>query len=163
MANWCSNNVTFTGRKESTDKIVQLFQTMTVQEKKNGEGQIPDFVQGKDGIFFEIYQNETDECSFQYETKWCPNIEFLYLISDHYNAEFVLEYAELGCCVFGRTTYQNQVLEDVYLDFSDFDKYCYNEETETYHFEGETYNSDLEILEILLERKINEQTLTKNL
>lgn len=158
MANWCSNTVTFTGNEEETDKILQLFKTMMEQEKKSGEGQIPDFVQNKDGYFFEIYQNETDECSFQYETKWCPNIEVLYLISDYYNTEFVLEYAELGSCIYGRTTYQNQVLDDVCLDFSDFDKYQYDEEADNYQFEGGTYNSDLEILEILLERKINEQT-----
>lgn len=158
MANWCSNTVRFTGNEESADKILQLFKTMMEQENKSGEGQIPDFVQHKDGYFFEIYQNEAEECSFQYETKWCPNIEVLYLISDYYKAGFVLEYAELGSCIYGRTTYQNQVLEDVCLDFSDFNKYQYDEETETCHFEGETYDSDLEILEILLERKINEQT-----
>ena len=163
MANWCSNTVTFTGNKESTDKIVQLFQTMTEQEEKSGEGQIPDFIQEKNGFFFEIYQNETDECSFQYETKWCPNIEALYLISDHFQTEFVLEYVELGCCIFERTTYQNQVLDDICLDFSDFDTYCYDEETYTYQFEEETYDSDTEILEILLERKINEETFIENL
>lgn len=134
MANWCSNTVTFTGSKESTDKIVQLFQTMSEQEEKSGEGQVPDFVQNKDGFFFEIYQNETDQCIFQYETKWCPNIEVLYLISDHYNVGFILEYAELGCCIFGRTAYQNQVLDDICLDFSDFDNYSYDEETDTYQF-----------------------------
>ncbi|MBO6186725.1 MAG: hypothetical protein J6O88_18900 [Chryseobacterium sp.] len=163
MANWCSNTVTFKGNEESADKILQLFKTMMEQEKKSGEGQIPDFVQNKDGYFFEIYQNETDECSFQYETKWCPNIEVLYQISDHYNAEFGLEYAELGSCIYGRTTYQNQVLDDICLDFSDFDKYCYDEETDTYQFEEETYDSDLEILEILLKRKIKKETDTKKL
>ena len=163
MANWCSNTVRFTGNKESTDKILQLFKTMMEQENKSGEGQIPGFVQGKDGIFFEIYQNETDEYSFQYETKWCPNIEVSYLISEHYNTEFVLEYAESGSCIYGRTTYQNQLLDDVCLDFSDFDKCCYDEETDSYQFDEETYDSDMEILEILLERKINEETLTKNL
>lgn len=163
MANWCSNTVRFTGNEESADKMLQLFKTMMEQEKKSGEGQIPDFVQNKDGYFFEIYQNQTDECSFQYETKWCPNIEVVYLISDHYNTEFVLEYAELGSCIYGRTTYQNHVLDDVCLDFSDFDKFQHDEETDTYQFEAGNYDSDLEILEILLERKINEETLTKNL
>lgn len=162
MANWCSNTVTFTGNEETTDKILQLFTTMMEQENKSKEGQIPDFVQEKSGFFFEIYQNEADQCTFQYETKWCPNIEVLYLISEHYNAEFVLEYAELGCCIFGRTTHQNQVLDDVCLDFSDFDKYQYYEETDTYQFEGEAYDSDMEILEILLKRKINEETLIEN-
>lgn len=159
MANWCSNTVTFTGNEEATDKIIALFKTMMEQENKSGEGQIPDFVQEKSGFFFEIYQNETDECSFQYETKWCPNIEVLYIISDHYNAGFILNYAELGNCIFGKTTYQNQVVDDACLDFGDFDKYEYNEETDTYQFEGETYDSDLEIMEILLERKINVATV----
>ncbi|WP_426474835.1 hypothetical protein [Chryseobacterium balustinum] len=66
MANWCSNTVKFTGNEESAHKILQLFKTMMEQETKNGEGQIPDFIQNKDGFFFEIYQDETDECSFQY-------------------------------------------------------------------------------------------------
>ena len=157
MANWCSNTVTFTGSGGATDKILQLFKTMMEHENKSKEGQIPDFAQEKNGYFFEIYWNETEPCSFQYETKWCPNIEVLYIISHHYNAGFVLDYAELGSCIFGRTTYHDQVIDDICLDFGDFDKYQYDEETDTYQFEGEEYQSDCKILDILLERKIANQ------
>jgi len=40
------------------------------------------------------------------------------------------------------------------LEDEDFETYHYDEEEDAYHFEGETYEGDWEILETLLERKI---------
>jgi len=64
-----------------------------------------------------------------------------------------MEYEETGCLVYGRASYTDGMLTDVYLENGDFGKYHFNEDTDTYHFEGETYESDCKILEILLERK----------
>ena len=55
--------------------------------------------------------------------------------------------------------YSNNELSEIYLEEEDFEQYKYNEETDTYSFEEENYESDYEILEILLKRKIkNMQT-----
>lgn len=111
-------------------------------------------IQGNGGYFFDIYWNEGDTGIFQYETKWSPNTEVLKKIAERYNVSFSQDYEEMGNLVYGRATYSDSLLTDIYLEDGDFEKYQYDEETDTYHFEGETYDSDCEILETLLERKI---------
>jgi hypothetical protein len=46
-------------------------------------------------------------------------------------------------------------LTEIGLDNDEFEQYHYDEETETYHFQGKIFDNDCEILEILLEEKIN--------
>ena len=106
------------------------------------------------GYFFNIYWHEGDEGQFQYETKWSPNIEVLQGIASLYKVNFVQDYEEMGNLVYGRATYRDGILSDIFLGDDDFEAYEQNEETDLYHFEGEEYESDYEILETLLERKI---------
>lgn len=155
MANWCSNTVVFEGNEEAIKQIQQLFQIMKEKEEKTEKGQLPDFITDeKGGYFFNTYWNEGDTGVFQYETKWSPNTEILKNIAEQYNVNFSQDYEELGCLVYGRATFSDELLTDIYLDGEDFEKYEFDEETDTYHFEGEEYDSDCEILETLLERKI---------
>lgn len=92
---------------------------------------------------------------FQYQTKWSPNIEIVQEIAEHYKVDFVLDYEEMGNLIYGQVSYYNGTLQDIYLEDEDFEQYEYNEETDKYDFEGKIYNSETEILEILLERKIS--------
>jgi len=155
MANWCSNTVVFEGNEKAIKQIQQLFQTMKEKEEKTGQGQLPDFVSDDNGgYFFDIYWNKGDTGVFQYETKWSPNTEILKNIAEQYNVNFLQYYEELGCLVYGRATFSDKLLADIYLEDEDFEKYQFDEETDIYHFEGEEYDSDSEILETLLERKI---------
>ncbi len=55
--------------------------------------------------------------------------------------------------IYGKATYADANLVIIELDDSDFDLYSYDEEKDEYQFEGDTYDSDHEILDILLERK----------
>ncbi|RDC55365.1 hypothetical protein DU508_17485 [Pedobacter chinensis] len=155
MANWCSNTVVFEGKPEAIQQIQQLFQTMKLKEEKEEQGQLPDFVPDTNGgYFFNLYWNDGDEGIYQYETKWSPNIDVMQAIAGHYNVNFTQDYEELGNCVCGRVTFADKLLIDIYLEDEDFEQYEFDEETDTYHFEGEEYESDYEILETLLERKI---------
>ena len=155
MANWCSNTVVFEGKPETITAIQELFQSMKEKEEKTEEGQLPEFMEDTNGgYFFNIYWNEGDEGQFQYETKWSPNTEVLQSIADLHELSFIQEYEEMGNLVYGRATYSEGMLNDVYLEEEDFDQYQFDEQTEHYHFEGETFESDYEIVETLLERKI---------
>ena len=158
MANWCSNTVVFEGKPEAITAIQELFQSMKEKEEKTEEGQLPEFI-SKDngGYFFNIYWNEGDEGQFQYETKWSPNIEVIQKIAEHYEVNFTQDYEEMGNLIYGRATFYDKLLTDIYLEDEDFEQYEFDEETDTYHFEGEIYESDYEILETLLERKIKNQ------
>ncbi len=155
MANWCSNMVVFEGKPEAIQQIQQLFQTMKLKEEKEEQGQLPDFItQDNGGYFFNIYWNECDEGIFQYETKWSPNTEVIRLIADRYGVEFTQEYEEMGDGIYGKTTYSDDILDDTALTDEDLEQFHYNEDTDRYHFECEEYESNSEILEMLLTRKL---------
>ena len=131
---------------------------MKEKEEKTEEGQLPEFIsKNNGGYFFNIYWNEGDEGQFQYETKWSPNIEVIQKIAEHYEVNFTQDYEEMGNLIYGRATFYDKLLTDIYLEDEDFEQYGFDEETDTYHFEGEIYESDYEILETLLERKIKNQ------
>lgn len=155
MANWCNNTVVFEGKPEAIEQIEQLFKAMAEQEQKEERGQLPDFARDrKEGYFFNIYKDDDVTGIVQYETRWSPNTEIVQAIAEHYNVGFEQDYEELGCLVYGRATFVDDKLTDIYLEDEDFDQYEFDEETDTYRFEDKTYESDCEILEILLERKI---------
>ncbi|MCO5241518.1 MAG: hypothetical protein M9904_15830 [Chitinophagaceae bacterium] len=92
--------------------------------------------------------------TFQYDTKWSPNTEVLKKIAERYNVNFTQDYEELGCLAYGRVTFSDRLFTDIYLEDEDFQKFEYDEEKDEWYFEGETYESEWEILETLLERKI---------
>ena len=158
MANWCSNTVVFEGEPEAIEQIQQLFKAMAEKQQEENCGQLPDFVEDSNGgYFFDIYQDDDVTGIFQYETKWSPNIEIIQKIAEHYEVNFTHDYEEMGNLVYGRATFYDKLLTDIYLEDEDFEQYGFDEETDTYHFEGEIYESDYEILETLLERKIKNQ------
>jgi len=159
MANMCSNTVAFEGKPETIEKIQQLFIEMAEKEQEEQIGQLPDFTTIYNGYFFDIYYNEGDTGIFQYQTRWSPNLEILEQIAQYYKVDFILDYEEMGNLVYGRATFKNEELNDIYLEDEDFEAYEFDEETDTYHFEGKTYDSDCEILEIVLERKIKKVTI----
>lgn len=155
MANWCSNTVVFEGKPEAIEQIQQLFKSMAEKQQEENCGQLPGFVEDSNGgYFFDIYQEDDVTGIFQYETKWSPNIEIVKAIAEHYKVNFTQDYEELGNCVYGKAIFSDKLLTDIYLDNEEFEQYGFDEETDTYHFEGEEYESDYEILETLLERKI---------
>ena len=161
MANWCSNTVVFEGKPETITAIQELFQSMKEKEEKSEEGQLPKFI-SKDngGYFFNIYWNDGDEGQFQYETKWSPNTEAVKQIAEHLKVDFTHEYEELGCLVYGQAIFEDGILTNTCLDSQDFCSYELDEDTDTYHFEGKEYDSEWEILDTLLERKIENQLNT---
>ena len=127
---------------------------MKEKEEQTERGQLPDFITDENGgCFFNLYWNEGDIGKFQYETKWSPNIEIVQKIAEYYHVDFVQDYEEMSNLVYGRATFSDKLLTDIYLEDEDFDSYQFDEETDIYHFEDEEYESDSEILETLLERK----------
>lgn len=152
MANWCSNVVWFEANETTLEKIRDMFLQMAEMEKETKCGQLPTFIKEDGDWFFDIRWEEEDV--LYYESRWSPNTEVVQQIAEHFGVDFTMEYEETGCLVYGKATFTDGILMDNYLSGEDFQTYRYDEETDTYHFEGETYESDCEILEILLERKI---------
>jgi hypothetical protein len=155
MANWCSNTVAFEGNETALEQIKLEFRKMMTKEEKENCGQLPEFIsENNRGYFFDIVWEEVD-CIFNYQTKWSPNTETLMQIAKRFKVDFICDFEEMGNLIYSRTIFSDNKLTDIYLEDVDFEKYQYDEETEIYHFEEKTYDNDYEILEILLERKIN--------
>lgn len=152
MANWCNNNVQFTGEAQQLEELVLLFEKMISKEKQTGHGQVPPFVDPDGGYMFNIY---TDDGVIYYDTKWVPNTEILVNIADQFQLEFLTEYSETAMGVFGEARYEHGVLTVVSLDHVDFMLFECDEEG-IYTFEGTLFESDIEIMELLLERKKNQ-------
>lgn len=155
MANWCNNVVWFEADSTTLQSIKKMFLQMAKKEKKTNCGQLPTFIPEERDWFFAI-RWETEDALY-YDTKWSPNTEIVRHIADHYKVGFTYDYEELGCLVYGRATYADSILTDTCLEQADFDSFELDEETDTYHFEGKDYDSEWEILETILERKIENQ------
>jgi hypothetical protein len=159
MANWCFNTVEFIGEHSQFEQLEKLFNKMKKKEEKERKGQLPDFVHSDDGYFF--------ECSWEggilyYNTRWAPNTDNLKKTADHFGVGFTLSYAETGNLVYGEASYKDGILTDVCLDNEDFDLYEFDEEQDTYLFEGNHYESSDEIMKILLQRKKAISALTSS-
>lgn len=154
MANWCSNTLAFEGNETALEQIKSKFRRMINLERSEQCGQLPDFLNPKvGGYFFDIIWDEGD-CIFSYQTKWSQNTKVLVQLAERYNVDFIHDYEEMGNLVYGRSIYEDSTLTEIDLDDEDFEKYKYDDKTDTYHFEGEDFDSDAEILETLLERKV---------
>ncbi|MFC0513099.1 hypothetical protein ACFFGT_02770 [Mucilaginibacter angelicae] len=150
MANWCSNTVEFIGEHSQFEELGRLFKAMATKEKKERRGQLPPFAEVDSGYLFEI---RWEGGVLYYETKWSPNTEVIVAIADHFKIGFRYNYSEPGNCVFGEAAYRDGTLTDVALDWDDIAAYDFDEDTDTYRFENQNYDSSEEILEKLLERK----------
>ncbi|OYD43649.1 DUF1281 family ferredoxin-like fold protein [Sphingobacterium cellulitidis] len=149
MANWCYNVVQFSGDEQKIKEIDALFNEMSEREKQAREGQLPSFVEADTGYLFDIY---VQDGYISYETKWAPNTDVLVQIADHFQTGFIHEYQEPGMCIFGEATYQDKELVDISLDDNDLELFHYEDDI-GYVYEGQTYESDVEIMELLLEKK----------
>ena len=154
MANYCSNHLLLEGTEENLKKVQNLFLEMKKKQKSTERGQLPDFISEENGgWFFYIYLEKNNLGFVQYETKWAQNTEIVQKIAERYNLTFTLDYVELGNLVYGKAIYNGNNLIDISLDGQDFSQYEEQEDFK-YVFEGEIFECEEEILEILLERKI---------
>ncbi len=150
MENWCSNFVQFSGEPEAIHEIEWLFRAMSALEKETGQGQRPPFIAGNDG---NIHHMDFFDRKIYFETPSVPNIDLLVQIADRYGADFSLDYHELGRSVFGEADYEQGNLTDIRLEVEDFGQLTYDLQEQAYVYEGLFYDSDAEILEIMLALK----------
>lgn len=151
MANWCYNFVSFKGDNEGIKKVIALFTAMAEAEREEREGQLPDFIEGIGDEMYSIYCREN---TASFDTAWAPNIEVIKQIADRYGLGFTQSYTEISMHLYGEYEYKDGTLTDICLDEPDFMLYDINPDDEdTWVFEGRVYENNVEILDILLDRK----------
>ena len=150
MANWCDNWLSIE-ESEAGTKLFEAFIKMQEQEKITGLGQqIPDL-----GMEYFIFEIDCNPLGIRFETKWGTSAEDFKKIADFFGANFELDYSELGCKVFGRMVFKDGIFNDFHLDYEEIDSYSFDSDKDRYIFRGEEYEVEEEILETLLEEKIN--------
>jgi len=150
MANWCYNEVVFSGEEFAVQDTIALFQEM--QNRQNVENKIclPDYITEKGGYMIDISVNES---TVNYRSRWSPNLNTLAEIADHFNVDFVSKFEEMGMGIFGEASYIDKKEFEIYLDLKDLQSYSYDEENGNYIFDGQSYEDDWTILTKLLELK----------
>jgi hypothetical protein len=156
MANWCFNTVTFTGEPDMLTKLTEYFYEMARQNEHPRTGRLPYFATIRRGW---MYNFGWSGKFYFYATKSTPNTAVLIEIADRYRLDFRHEYEEMVNRIYGIATYENGELQLTEVDPEDFDEFRYNENTNTYEFENQHFDNCDEILQILLERKLNIQNL----
>ena len=158
MANWCNNSLLINGKEEQVSSFLLDIKEMYNRYEKEQQGVLPlDFTGEMSRYWFftdDIWDIENNQITF--ETKWAPPIESVEFLAKKHNVSIELFYEELGNLIYGCFSYNYETKEssDIYLEDDDFDKYTSNYEESIYFFEGEEYESEYEILETILERKI---------
>lgn len=160
MPNWCFNHVKFTGN--NTRKAITLLQELEKKCQETGQGQLPSFIDpekyfGNSYMFDINVHNDLDgkpTNSFDYQTKWAPNTEALIDIAKHFKLEFEQQYDEMGMGIYGRAFYRNGELETFDLDDATLQQIEYDEETDMYKYQGEEWESQYELIEMLLDNMI---------
>lgn len=158
MPNWCTNNLNIQGSEKELQEIKDLFLELKKKQEETDHGQLPDWIDDSNGgWFFYIEVGEelpgSGNIHIWYETKWAPNIEIIQQIADRYKVDFTCDYEESGCNVYGRAIYKDGKLKEYDLT-DEFDEFEYDDDNDVYKFRDKEYDSDWEILEILLEEKI---------
>lgn len=146
MANWCINFI-----HTDNQEVIDVFKELEKREQKENCGQTLDYFKD-DRFLFNIY---VDEGHITCETKWSPPIDTIVNLAKKYNCVIEMDYDESGNLIYGKIVADKYGSKDIALSDEDWDKFEYDEEKDLYIFEEKKWESDDEIKEILLERKIN--------
>jgi len=153
MPNWCSNWIT-----TSNQDVIEVFKKLEKRQKESGFGETLDWF-NDDRYLFEI---NTYYSVVTFETKWSPAFKTAESIAKVLNTRIELNYDEPGMAIYGKAVFspEGQVV-NYQLQNSDFNRIDWDEDTGLYTFEGDEYESDSEIKEILLEDLIDSRNSIK--
>ena len=146
MANWCSNFI-----QTDNKGVIAVFKYLAKKEKIDGHGQTLDYFDDDRYLFSIVVEDGYITC----ETKWTPPINTILNLSERFDCKVELEYDEPGSLIFGKYIADKGEETAYFLTDEDFDLFEYDEEKNAYIFEEQEWESDSDIKELLLERKMN--------
>lgn len=154
MANWCSNYLTFEGEQENVNKVIELFVELSEEQSKHGNGVLPKEMnpdEYKNKYFFSIYVSDD---YVMFDSKWVAPNEELKWMAEKYDVEITNWVEEVGCEYYGRVKYfPDGDAEEELLTDEDFEEFHYDEDLDMYIFEGDEWESEINILETLWYRR----------
>lgn len=96
-----------------------------------------------------------EEDTLYYHSNWRPCRQAMQKLADHFELEFCCLFEELGNCLYGAGFYYDGLYTEISLELAELNQYHYDENDGLFYFEGMAYGQQEQILETLLERKIN--------
>lgn len=135
MANWCINYLQFTGKNKNIINLTKFVKEAIERQDKTNEGQMINHMNNFiDGYFFNIHSLniESNWLSFQYESRWTPNVADIRLLGQQFELDFEIIYEEMGNCYYGRQMYEWET-DKLYIkelsdnDFEEAAYYVHNE------------------------------------
>lgn len=161
MANMCANFLFIIGGEEFNKKsFIESFKTMEQKEKETKLYQFPQEIE-------ETPENTHSLCDFvidegqetlSFLSRWSNPTELLKDMGKHHKVSFRCDFDE-GTHYYGAIFYYHKTdsSKEVMLDEEDLSKYEEEEDEEVYIYKGELYHSESEVLDLILEEKIQEK------
>lgn len=158
MANMCANFLFIIGGEEFNKKsFIESFKTMEQKEKKTSLYQFPQEIEKtaeNAHSLCDIIIDEGQE-TISFLSRWSNPTKLLKDMGKHHKVSFRCEFDE-GSDYYGAIFYYHETdsSKEVMLDEEDLGEYWYDNDEDIHHFRGKTWDSDTEILDILLTEKI---------
>ena len=158
MANMCANFLDIIGGEEVNKKaFIDSFKELKRVADETGNYPFPEEIE-------ETPENTHSLCDFNIDeehqmvsflSRWSCPVELLRDLAKHYKISFKCEYDE-GVYYYGATFYYHETdsSKDIDLDEEDLAQYSYDDDLDVHFFRGKSWDSDTEILDILLTEKI---------
>jgi len=124
MPNWCSNFVTFTGRKGNIEGLYSKLEALKQQQiNTNGDGVslLPHDKTNRYMFHLDVDEPNDIHLSIRFDTKWYISIEDMKAICDKFHVNITCDYEECGMGIYGCFQYlygglaefHNEIPDDV--------------------------------------------------
>lgn len=155
MANWCWNNIEFTGEEKNVENLYKLFQKTVDMQEKTEQAQILFGLEGHiDGYMFDIGDINLENCwlSLSFQSRWSPIPNDMVRIAELFDLQFNYDYEESGMGLHGKYTFKitdgEGTLYEQCASQNDIEKCRFKEEGDE---EDEESGFDFEKLEAIIE------------
>jgi len=146
MPNWCSNYL-----EAESEGIHPIMEKLIENQEKSKQGETLKWFED-DRYLFDIYRCEDAYC---FETKWSPAIKTAKALNKKLKCVVTLTYSEPGDGIHGTVIYlADRTKVNFDLTQNDLRQIKYIEESASYMFEGEEWESHDEIVSELIARKM---------
>jgi hypothetical protein len=150
MANWCSNIVIFSG--DNVDKVDELFTKLMEEQADKGLGVRPDWeaCEKYDALYmFHIDKRDTGD--YQFETRWSPAINTIFLIGRRLKIGFEMDWDEPGMGLYGKMIFNPSMPDVVMMADASGINFRYDHDKDRYIYNGEEYESEYEFIDDVIE------------
>lgn len=146
MANYCYNEVSFSGDAPALAEVNALFTALNGQEVF-----MPDFMNAQKGHYLEAEISASGILS--YRTRWDPNIGVMAEVSQHFGVDHRHFYYEPLMGIIGEAILKGQQLSNTRLVMSDLYAVGYDAATDQWSFGEETRDSEYDIHRYMIDEK----------